>query len=99
MKSFIIKPDVPVVNLQMTVSAMLAQAVEDYKALEAHGFIDHGKVVMDKMQRANRSGKLYMTHQVNELLYFFTSKLLDEWIETAALTISPHRIRKELGIV
>lgn len=99
MQRFVIKADVPVVNLQKTVSAMIAQAVDDYHELEQKGFIHHGQVEMEKVDRAKRSGHLYMAQQVQELIYFFKSSTLDEWLDTAQLSISPQRIRKELGIV
>jgi hypothetical protein len=75
--------------------AVIEQAVTDFKTLTAAGRIVNGKVMP-----VNRARVLnYRTDaEVQSLVDFFTSGVMDEWIFLAGIRINPNLIREKLGI-
>ena len=66
--------------------AMIEQAYEDYRKLERKGFIKDGKVTvkewpMRKKYIPERINIFYdQICKVNDLIYFFESKEVDQWL-------------------
>lgn len=75
--------------------AVIEQAVTDFKALAAAGRIVNGKVMPVNQDRILN----YRTDaEVQALLNFFTSGVMDEWILITGIRINPNLIREKLGI-
>lgn len=85
------------------VAAIIAQGINDYKAMEARGWVMNGKVLLPKkLARARKTKKtLGIVGQravCEEMVMFFQpGGMMDRWVEMAALDICPSRIRSELG--
>ena len=75
--------------------AVIEQAVNDYKDLAAAGRIVNGTVM--PTERSEICG--YRTDaDVQALVDFFTSRVIDEWVEAGRIRINPNLIREKLGL-
>jgi hypothetical protein len=75
--------------------AVIEQAVTDFKTLAAAGRIVNGRVMSIKQERILG----YRTDaEVQSLVDFFASGVMDEWILFTGIRINPNLIREKLGI-
>lgn len=75
--------------------AVIERAVLDFKELAAAGRIVNGAVMPTR--RVQICG--YRTDaEVQALVDFFKSKVVDEWVELARIRINPDLIREKLGL-
>lgn len=87
-------------------SAIISQAVGDYRAMESKGWIVNGKVVLPRVQDMNRKARNKKAAGIparkavcDELMEFFSPGGSMEWlIDVANIKISPSQIRLKLGI-
>lgn len=75
--------------------AVIEQAVLDFKELVAAGCIVEGKV----MPGTGKSVRGYRNDaDIQALVDFFNSSVIDEWIFIARIRINPNLIREKLGL-
>jgi hypothetical protein len=75
--------------------AVIEQAVTDFKTLVAAGRIVNGRVTPVRQERILG----YRTDaEVQSLVDFFNSGVMDEWILFTGIRINPNLIREKLGI-
>jgi hypothetical protein len=75
--------------------AVIEQAVTDFKTLAAAGRIVNGRVMPVNQERILG----YRTDaEVQSLVDFFASGVMDEWIFFTGIRINPNLIREKLGI-
>ncbi|HEX3625121.1 MAG TPA: hypothetical protein VH280_06835 [Verrucomicrobiae bacterium] len=73
--------------------AVIEQAVNDFKELAAAGRIVNGTVKPGKSCRGYETDA-----DVQSLVNFFNSNVMDEWIFLARIKINPNFIREKLGL-
>jgi hypothetical protein len=97
MKNHNSKPVYPLNNsgARAVICGIVEQAVTDFKVLAAAGRIVNGAVIPGNGRRVIG----YRTDaEIQSLLDFFTSGVMDEWIFFTGIRINPNLIREKLGI-